>query len=81
MGLFGKRLVTAVTGYWIQLGYRSYPEWIHSDREKVATSSNFFAKVEQDNCRADTLAAGGCRLVGKWVARKLPYVATFFQWI
>lgn len=32
-------------------------------REKVATSSNFFAKVEQDNCRADTLAAVGCRLV------------------
>lgn len=32
-------------------------------REKVATSSNFFAKVKQDNCRADTLAAVGCRLV------------------
>ena len=48
MGLFGKRLVTAVKKYWIQLEYRSYPEWIHSDLEKVATSSNFFAKVKQD---------------------------------
>lgn len=48
-----------------------------SGREKVATSSNFFAKVKQDNCRAETLAAVDCRLVGKWLAIKLPYVATF----
>lgn len=33
--------------------------------KKVAISSNFIAKVGQDNCRTDIMAADGCHLVGK----------------
>lgn len=34
-------------------------------REKVAISSNFFAKIERDNCRVDTLAVAACQVVCK----------------